>query len=41
MGGSIVRHVEKGDKVFAISMTDGVGSRDTNSNGAAVDRLNV
>jgi len=41
MAGSIVRHVEKGDKVFAISMTDGVGSRDINSNGAAIERINA
>lgn len=27
MGGTIRKHVEKGDEVFAISMTDGVGAR--------------
>jgi LmbE family N-acetylglucosaminyl deacetylase len=28
MGGTIANHVKDGDKVFAVSMTDGVGSRD-------------
>jgi len=28
MGGTIAKHVSEGDKVFAISMTDGVGSRE-------------
>jgi len=28
MAGTIRKHVEKGDKVFVISMTDGVGARD-------------
>lgn len=29
MGGTIARHVHEGHKVFAISMTNGVGSRET------------
>lgn len=29
MGGTIVRHVSNGDKVFAVSMTDGVSGRDS------------
>ena len=41
IGGSIVRHVESGDKVFAISMTDGVGSRDLNFQGVDIERLNA
>ena len=33
MAGTIVKHIKKGDKVFVISMTDGVGARDdTNLN---------
>jgi len=28
-GGTIVRHVRNGDKVFGVSMTDGVGARKT------------
>lgn len=28
MGGTIANHIKDGDKVFAVSMTDGVGSRD-------------
>jgi LmbE family N-acetylglucosaminyl deacetylase len=28
MAGTIVKHVNKGDKVFVVSMTDGVGARD-------------
>tara|TARA_A200000113_G_C8851491_1_gene350361 strand:- start:1180 stop:1863 length:684 start_codon:yes stop_codon:yes gene_type:complete len=28
MGGTIANHTKDGDKVFAVSMTDGVGSRD-------------
>jgi LmbE family N-acetylglucosaminyl deacetylase len=28
MAGTIVKHIKKGDKVFVISMTDGVGARD-------------
>ena len=31
MGGTIAKHVEKGDIVYAISMTDGVGARSENS----------
>ena len=30
MGGTIKRHHENGDKVYAISMTDGVSSRKEN-----------
>ena len=41
IGGSIARHVESGDKVFAISMTDGVGSRDLNFHEAKAERLNA
>ena len=29
MGGTIKKHINKGDDVFAISMTDGIGSRDS------------
>ncbi len=28
LGGTIARHIENGDQVYAVSMTDGVGSRD-------------
>ena len=28
MAGTIVKHVQKGDKVYVVSMTDGVGARD-------------
>jgi LmbE family N-acetylglucosaminyl deacetylase len=28
MAGTIVKHINKGDKVFVVSMTDGVGARD-------------
>lgn len=28
LGGTIARHIENGDKVFCISMTDGISSRD-------------
>ena len=30
-GGTIAKHVSQGDKVFCISMTDGVGARFKNS----------
>lgn len=33
MGGTIVNHTKNGDKVFAVSMTNGVGSRDAQSKG--------
>jgi len=39
MGGSIARHVDAGDRVFAVSMTDGVGSRDDNLNNEREKRL--
>jgi len=29
MAGTIIKHVSKGDKVFVVSMTDGVGARDS------------
>ena len=29
MAGTITRHVSRGDKVFVVSMTDGVGARDS------------
>ena len=28
MGGTICRHIKKGDEVYALSMTDGVSSRE-------------
>ena len=28
MAGTIVKHISKGDNVFVVSMTDGVGARD-------------
>ena len=31
MGGTIAKHIEDGDEVFALSMTDGVGSRVANN----------
>ena len=31
MAGTIVKHVSKGDKVVVVSMTDGIGSRDTSN----------
>lgn len=33
MGGTIANHTKDGDKVFAVSMTDGVGSRDNQTAG--------
>ena len=33
MGGTIVNHTKNGDKVFAVSLTNGVGSRDAQSKG--------
>ena len=38
VGGSIAKHVLNGDKVFAISMTDGVGSRENQSDNSIQDR---
>ncbi len=32
LGGTIVRHVNNGDEVYALSMTDGIGSREGVSN---------
>ena len=42
MGGTISKHVEAGDSVFALSMTDGIGSRidlDQRSDPALARRL--
>ena len=39
LGGAIARHVENGDQVFALSMTDGVGSRNQNKK-AEIDKRN-
>ena len=38
MGGTIKKHVEKGDSVYVVSMTDGVGAREEKINDAAVKR---
>jgi len=38
MGGTIVKHVSNDDKVFAISMTDGVSARDSADKSAKADR---
>lgn len=38
MGGTIKRHIDQGDKVFVISMTNGIGSRDSNSDSNAEKR---
>ena len=38
MGGTIKKHTDKGDNVIVISMTDGVGSRKTNSPKEIIDR---
>ena len=38
MAGTIQKHVSKGDKVFVISMTDGVGSRKGTNNSDTVKR---
>ena len=35
MGGTIKKHVEKGDSVYVVSMTDGVGAREEKINDAA------
>ena len=35
MGGTIAKHISKGDKVFVVSMTDGVGARDN----ADIDKI--
>ncbi len=39
MGGSIKKHIFKGDEVYAISMTDGVGSRDLSSSKEVKSRI--
>jgi len=39
MGGTIKRHVENGDKVLIMSMTNGVGSRDDNNHNEINERL--
>ena len=41
MGGSIARHVDAGDRVYAISMTDSAGSRGHNSHAADIERLSA
>ena len=41
MGGTIARHKEVGDKIYAISMTDGVESREESSHGAIAERLSA
>ena len=38
MAGTIRKHVERGDQVFVISMTDGVSARDTASTNDLADR---
>ena len=38
MAGTIKKHVSKGDKVFVISMTDGVGSRKETNNSDTIKR---
>jgi|TARA_B100001964_G_C14137745_1_gene555950 LmbE family N-acetylglucosaminyl deacetylase len=38
MGGTIKKHVEKGDSVYVVSMTDGVGARGKKINDDAVKR---
>ena len=35
MAGTIAKHIKKGDKVYVISMTDGVGAR----NEAKIDHI--
>ncbi len=39
MGGSIKKHINKGDEVYVISMTDGVGSRDLSSSKEVKSRI--
>ena len=39
MGGTIKKHSLNGDKVFAISMTDGISSRDNSDEKNITDRL--
>jgi LmbE family N-acetylglucosaminyl deacetylase len=41
MGGTIYRHSLSGDKVFAMSLTDGVGSRESQEICASAERLNA
>ena len=38
MGGTIYRHSLSGDKVFAMSLTDGVGSRESQEICASAER---
>ena len=38
MAGTIKKHVSKGDKVYAVSMTNGVGARSGVSNNAVLAR---
>tara|TARA_A100001388_G_scaffold277120_1_gene266959 strand:- start:1455 stop:2144 length:690 start_codon:yes stop_codon:yes gene_type:complete len=38
MGGTICRHIDEGDNVFAVSMTDGISSRKEYKKKAAIDR---
>jgi len=38
MGGTIARHVADGDKVYALSMTDGVGARGSGASDHAIRR---
>ena len=38
MGGTIRKHIEKGDSVIVIAMTNGVGARDNFSEGDILDR---
>ena len=37
MAGTIIKHISKGDKVFVVSMTDGIGARDSTN----IDDLNL
>ena len=39
MGGSIKKHIYKGDEVYVMSMTDGVGSRDLSSPKEVTSRI--
>ena len=41
MGASIYKHSLAGDKVFALSLTDGVGSRIEHFKNASIERMNA
>ena len=41
MAGTIAKHIKKGDKVYVVSMTDGVGARDNADTNQIKQRKNL